>query len=142
MPIIYCTSYLLIHHNPVAATLETEWLDFANSAQLRASLHEALRLGWQHRVKGWIGNNTLMRTIRPADQAWISEVWLPEFAKLGVQRLAVVVAQDALNRMGVDAIMQRASGYVPFDTQYFASAIEARHWAAMVSPSVGRKVLV
>lgn len=141
MSIIYRTSYLLIHLDPVAATLETEWLDFANSEQLRTSLHEALRLGRQHRVKSWISNNTLMRTIRPADQAWMSEAWFPEFAKLGVQRLAVVVAQDALNRMGIDAIMQRAGAHAPFDTQYFATAAEARRWAAVASANASPKVL-
>ena len=142
MSIIYRTSYLLIHHNPVAATLETEWLDFVNSAQLRTSLHEALRLGRQHRVQGWIGNNTLMRTIRPADQHWMNETWFPEFAKLGVQHLAVVVAQDALNRMGIDAIMQRAGAHVPFDTQYFSDATAARRWAAVASTGAGHQVLV
>lgn len=140
MAVIYCTSYLLIHHYPVAATLETEWLDFANSEQLRTSLHEALRLGRQLRVKGWIGNNTLMRTIRPADQEWMNTAWFPDFAKLGVQRLAVV-AQDALNRMGIDAIMQRAGEHAPFDTQYFADAAEARRWVAVASPGAGRKIL-
>ncbi|RZL14263.1 MAG: hypothetical protein EOO62_05935 [Hymenobacter sp.] len=139
MPIIHQTTYLALHHDPAGATLETEWLDFANSEQLRTSLHEALRLGRQHRVKGWIGNNTLMRTIRPADQEWMNQTWFPEFAKLGVQRLAVVVAQDALNRMGIDAIMQRASAHAPFDTQYFADAKAARRWAA--ADSVGQHQL-
>ncbi|MGI4865881.1 MAG: hypothetical protein ACRYFZ_18295 [Janthinobacterium lividum] len=133
MSVIYRTSYLLLHHDTAGATLETEWLDFANSEQLRSSLGEALRLGRQHRVKGWIGNNTLMRTIRPADQEWMNQTWFPEFAKLGVQRLAVVVSQDALNRMGIDSIMQRASEHAPFDTQYFSDIAAARQWAAVQS---------
>lgn len=130
MPVIYRTSYLVLHHDPAGATLETEWLDFANSEQLRTSLTEALRLARQHRVRAWIGNNTLMRTIRPADQNWMNETWFPEFARLGVRRLAVVLAHDALNRMGIDAILQRATDYVPFDTQYFADAAKARAWVA------------
>ncbi|RYY16269.1 MAG: hypothetical protein EOO36_11390 [Cytophagaceae bacterium] len=130
MPVIYRTTYLVLHHDPVGATLETEWLDFANSEQLRSSLTEALRLGQRHRVKSWIGNNLQMRTIRPADQDWMNEVWFPEFAKLGVQRLAVVVSQDALNQMGINNIIQRASAHVPFDTQHFSDPREARRWAA------------
>lgn len=136
MPIIYRTSYLVLHHDPAGATLETEWLDFANSEQIRSSLTEALRLGRQHRIKGWIGNNLQMRTIRPADQDWMNEVWFPEFAKLSVQRLAVVVSQDALNQMGINNIIQRASEYVPFDTQHFSDPQEARRWAT--SPSLQR----
>ncbi|MGI4869785.1 MAG: hypothetical protein ACRYFX_01260 [Janthinobacterium lividum] len=136
MPVIYRTSYLNLNHNPDGATLETEWLGFVNSEQLRASLTEALRLGRLHRVRGWIANNTLLRAIRPADQDWINQVWFPEFAKLGVQRLAIVISQDGLNQMGIQNIMQRANEHTPFDTQHFADADEARQWATSVRVGV------
>ncbi|MDJ0367541.1 hypothetical protein QMK33_20540 [Hymenobacter sp. H14-R3] len=48
MAVIYRTSFIRLHHGPVGATLQTKWLDFANSEQLRAALTEALRLGRQH----------------------------------------------------------------------------------------------
>lgn len=134
MPVVYHTSFLNLNHDPAGATLETEWLGFVNSEQLRSSLTEALRLARQLRVKGWIANNILLRAIRPADQDWINEVWFPEFAKLGVRRLAVIISQDGLNRMGIDNIMQRATEHLPFDTQHFADAQAARRWAA--SPGV------
>ncbi|RZK53381.1 MAG: hypothetical protein EOO59_12530, partial [Hymenobacter sp.] len=73
----------MLHHDPAASTIETEWLGFVNSEQLRTSLLEVLRLARQHRIKGYVANNVLLRTIRPADQDWINEVWFPEFAKLG-----------------------------------------------------------
>ena len=130
MSVIYRTSFLQLHLDPAGPTLETEWLDFANSEQLRSALTEALRLGRQHRVTGWIGNNLKMRTIRPADQDWMNQCWFPEFAKLAVMRLAVVVSQDALNQMGINNILQRASEHVPFDTQYFTHPADARRWAA------------
>lgn len=135
MSIVYRTNFIQLHHNPAGATLETEWLDFANSEQIRSSLTEALRLGRQHRIQGWIGNNLKMRTIRPADQDWMNQSWFPEFAKLGVKRLAIVVSQDALNQMGINNIIQRASAHVPFDTQYFSDPAEARRWAAVASES-------
>jgi hypothetical protein len=132
MTTIYRTSFVQLHHDAGGATLETEWLGFANSEQLRSSLLEALRLARLHRVKGWVANNTLLRTIRPADQDWINQEWFPEFAKLGVRRLAIVESQDALNRMGITNIIQRATEHIPFDTQYFSNADEARRWAASV----------
>ncbi|MFD1873806.1 hypothetical protein [Hymenobacter bucti] len=135
MPIIYRTSYLLLHHYSVGATIETEWLGFVNSEQLRTSLQEVLRLARQHRIRSYVANNVLLRAIRPADQDWINEVWFPDFARLGVQRLAIVVSQDGLNRMGIDNIMQRATTHVPYDTQYFADAATARNWAAVASAS-------
>jgi hypothetical protein len=139
MPIIYRTSFVQLHHDPAGATLETEWLDFVNSEQLRSSLTEALRLARQHQVKGWVANNTLLRTIRPADQDWINQAWFPEFSKLGVKRLAIIESQDALNRMGISTIMQRATAHLPFDTQYFADATAGRRWAAGAPASVSAK---
>lgn len=132
MSLIYQTSFVQLHYQAAGATLETEWLGFVNSEQLRTALTEALRLARQHRTQGWVANNTLLRTIRPADQDWINQIWFPEFAKLGVLRLAIVESQDALNRMGISTIMQRATAHVPFDTQYFTNADEARRWAANV----------
>jgi len=136
MPILYQTSFLQLHHQAAGATLETEWLDFVNSEQLRTALNEALRLARQHRVQGWIANNTLLRTLRPADQDWINQMWFPEFAKLGVRRLAIIESQDALNRMGISNIMQRATAHAPFDTQYFADAEQARRWAASAGAAI------
>lgn len=136
MPIIYQTSFLILHHDPAGQTIETEWQGFVNSEQLRTSLLETLRLARQHRIKGYVANNTLLRTIRPADQDWINEIWFPDFAKLGVQRMAIIMSQDGLNRMGISNIMQRATEHVPFDTQYFADATEARRWAAVSAPGL------
>lgn len=139
MPIVYHTTFVQLHHEPAGATLETEWLGFVNSEQLRSSLTEALRLARQHRVKGWVANNTLLRTIRPADQDWINQVWFPEFAKLGVRRLAIIESQDALNRMGITNIIQRATEHIPFDTQYFTDAAAARRWAASAPAAVATR---
>ncbi|MBC6610889.1 hypothetical protein H8B15_08135 [Hymenobacter sp. BT507] len=129
MKVLFAVPYLNILLDERTRVLETEWLDFANSQQLRSALMEALRLGRQHRVRGWIGNNTRMRTIRPTDQDWMNQEWFPEFTKLGVSRLAVVVSNDALNQMGIDNILTRASAHVPFDTKHFASVDDARRWA-------------
>lgn len=129
MKVLFAAPYLNILLHEQTKVLETEWLDFANSQQLRASLTEALQLGRRHRVRGWIGNNARMRTIRPTDQDWMNLEWFPEFTKLAVKRLAVVVSNDALNQMGIDNILTRASAHVPFDTRYFAGIEEARSWA-------------
>ncbi|UOR05177.1 hypothetical protein MUN82_19845 [Hymenobacter aerilatus] len=129
MKVLFTAPYLTILLDEQTRVLETEWLDFANSQQIRSSLLEALRLGRQHHVRGWIGNNTRMRTIRPTDQDWMNQEWFPEFKKLGVARLAVVVSNDALNQMGIDNILTRASAHVPFDTKHFASVEDARRWA-------------
>lgn len=132
MPAVFSAPYVHIHVDAKTGVLETEWLDFANSQQLREALDKALEIGREHQVTGWIGNNRKMRTIRPTDQDWINQVWFPAFAELGVKRLAVVISEDALNQMGIANIVTRASAHTPHDTQYFADVDAARRWAGFL----------
>ena len=134
MKVLVTTPYVRIKIDEAARLLETEWLDFCNSAELRDVLEQALDLGQRHAVRGWIGNNQWMRTIRPQDQDWINNQWFPRFARLGVERLAVVVSADAFNRMGIDHIMSRATDHMPHETRYFDDPGAARVWAGFTEP--------
>ena len=55
---MYRTAFVQFHYEP-AATLETEWLDFANSEQLRTALTKTLRLGRQPRVRSWVDSKQM-----------------------------------------------------------------------------------
>lgn len=130
MRIVYESAFLRIQHDAAFRTLELEWLDFANSEQVRMGMLEGL--GHAHRLhaRAWIGNLKRMRVIRPQDQQWIYETWFPRFAQLGIRRLAIVESDDKLNRMGVAQIMQHAVGSVPLATAYFQDVEAARTWAS------------
>ncbi len=130
---LFSTPHVRLKVDEAAHLLETEWLGFCNSTELRGALNEALELGARFRVRGWVGNNLQMRTIRPQDQDWINTDWFPRFAQLGVERMALVVSNDALNRMGVDHIMSRATAHTPFAMQYFDNAESARAWAGFAN---------
>ncbi|MCB2410016.1 hypothetical protein [Hymenobacter lucidus] len=128
MQTLFTSSYLRIHHDGFAHALELEWLDFANSAQLRTGLNTGLQLASQYHVRAWIGNLKHMHVIRPQDQEWINTDWFPRFAQLDVLHMAVVESEDVLNRQGVTHIMHHALGLAPLSTAYFRTVEEARHW--------------
>ena len=128
MKTLFTSSYLLIHHDGFGHALELEWLDFANSAQLREGMWEGLRLASLYNVRAWIGNLRGMHVIRPIDQVWLNEEWFPRFAELNITHMAIVESEDVLNRQGVTQIMHRAGPMAPLSTAWFQTVEEARNW--------------
>lgn len=127
---LFSSSYLTIslHEGPTPA-LELIWLDFVNSRDLRASLQEALRLARLHRIRSWIADNSLIRALRPADIDWIAQDIILPLNQLGVKRMAIVESRDAINRLGINAMLSAVIPNTTISAQYFPTLAEARAWA-------------
>ncbi|UOQ51569.1 hypothetical protein [Hymenobacter cellulosivorans] len=128
MQTLFTAPFLQIHHDGFGHALELEWLDFANSAELRQGMNTGLTLARQYHVRAWIGNLKHMRVIRPIDQEWINADWFPRFAQLDILHMAVVESDDVLNRQGVTRVMHKANGLAPLSTAYFSNVEAARRW--------------
>ncbi|RZK98727.1 MAG: hypothetical protein EOO62_25975 [Hymenobacter sp.] len=127
---LFTTSHINIFlHAGSHKTIEIQWLDFVPSADLRTCLLEMLRLARQHQVKAWLADNRLIRAMRPVDLEWVGQAIMLPMSELGVRRLAVVESQDAINRMGVNAMLAAVLPNTQLTTSYFATLTEARTWA-------------
>ncbi|MGI4866530.1 MAG: hypothetical protein ACRYFZ_21585 [Janthinobacterium lividum] len=128
---LYASSHLNVYlHEGPPTTVELEWLDFANSDELRRNILEGLRLAQLHRAQSWLADNRLLRAIRPKDFEWMGPAIITPLNELGVKRIAVVESQDAINRMGVTAFLSSVVPDTNITTQYFTTAEEARAWSA------------
>ncbi|QDA60559.1 hypothetical protein [Hymenobacter jejuensis] len=141
MAILSTTPFLRIHLHEPTALLEVEWLDFVQGEPLREALLDALRLAHLHHVRAGLCDTKLMRTIRPTDQDWIVQRFIPELATLPLKRLALVWSSDALNRMGVSHVMQRCSHLLTCETEAFDSRSEAFLWVTAGSAAPQSAVL-
>jgi hypothetical protein len=119
---------IYLHPGPNKA-LELEWLDFANSDELRSSLLEGLQLARQHGIKSWIADNRLLRAIRPKDFEWMGPAIIMPLNELGVRRIAIIESQDAINRFGVNAFMASVIPNTGITNKLFANSDDARAWA-------------
>jgi hypothetical protein len=119
---------LYLHPGP-HNTLELEWLDFVNSAELQAALLEALNQARRYGIKSWLADNRLIRAIRPKDFDWMGEHIIMPLDALGVQRLAVVESQDAMNRLGVSMFLSSIIPNTRIVSKYFDSLNAARDWS-------------
>jgi len=135
-PVVLCMQ--LLYSNPYInmrllagahQTLEIQWLDFVPSHELRASMQHMLELVQQHPVKAWITDNRLIRAMRAADLAWAGPAVIQPMSELGVRRLATVESLDAMNRMGVKALLADVIPNTELAQRFFAGLDEARAWA-------------
>jgi len=131
MNLLFSSSYIHIslHPGPPHPTLEIQWLDFVPSADFRASMLEMLRLARLHQVTGWVVDNRLLRAMRPTDLAWAGPEIITPMSELGVRRMAVVESQDAMNRMGVTALLSAVIPGTHLNNQFFPTIEQARAWA-------------
>jgi hypothetical protein len=130
MQTLYSTPYLYIYlHHTTHAKLELHWLDFVPSADFRASLLELMRLARQHQARALIADNRLLRVLRQADLQWSGELVFKGFSEVGGRRFAVVESLDAMNRMGVSALVANIIPNTQLMSQFFTTIEQARAWA-------------
>ncbi len=66
---------------------------------------ELMRLARQHQARALIADNRLLRALRQADLQWSGDLVLKGLSELGGRRLAAVESLDAMNRMGITALV-------------------------------------
>ena len=130
METLFSSSYLHIYlHRSTHTTLELHWLDFVPSADFRASIEELMRLARQHKAKALIADNRLLRALRQADLQWSGDQVFRGLSELGGRRFAAVESLDAMNRMGVKALVATVIPNTQLTSQFFTTIEEARTWA-------------
>lgn len=130
METLFSTQYLHIHlHSTTHKTLELQWLDFVPSADFRASLEELMRLARVHGAKALVADNRLLRALRQADLQWSGELVFRGLSELGGRRFAAVESLDAMNRMGITALVASVIPDTKLTSQFFITIEEARAWA-------------
>lgn len=130
METLFSNRYLHIFlHRTSHETIELQWLDFVPSADFRQGIEELSRLAHQHQAKALVADNRLLRALRPADLDWGGNLIFKGLSELGGRRCAIVESLDAMNRMGVTAMVAHVIPNTKLTSQFFATIEEARTWA-------------
>lgn len=130
MNTLFSSQYLrIVLHETTHKTLELQWLDFVPSADFRASMLELIRLIRQHGATALIADNRLLRALRQADLHWSGELIFKGLSELGGRRFAAVQSLDAMNRMGITALVATVIPHTQLTSQFFDTIEQARAWA-------------
>ncbi len=113
---------------PGQRLLRSTWKDAVSSQGYRGSLlrvHSIVeRLALQH----WLSDGRKMGPILPDDEAWTMEEFLPKLIGAGLERIAIVSSEDALNRTAVDRMVNASAPVVPYTIAYFQDPSIAQLW--------------
>jgi len=90
---------------------------------------ELMRLARQHKAQALIADNRLLRALRQADLQWSGDLVFKGLSELGGRRFAAVESLDAMNRMGINALVATVIPNTQLTSQFFATIEEARAWA-------------
>ena len=120
---------IYLHDGPLPA-LETHWLGYASSADFRAAVAQAVVLGRQHGVRGWIADDRQLGAVRPRDLNWVHDDVLLVLEDLGLQRFALLESQDALNRLTIAGMYERVLPAISYEIRRFDDIQAARAWAS------------
>lgn len=130
METIYQNSYLnILLHRTTHNTLELQWLNFVPSADYRRSIEELMHLMRQYKALSLVADNRLLRALRQADLEWSGNLVFSGMDQLGAHRFAVVESLDAMNRMGINALVANVLPGTQITSRYFSTVEEARTWA-------------
>jgi len=88
-----------------------------------------MRLARLHGARALIADNRLLRALRQADLQWSGEFVLQGLSAMGGRRFAAVESLDAMNRMGVTALVASVIPNTKLTSQFFTTIEQARAWA-------------
>ncbi|UYZ57860.1 hypothetical protein [Hymenobacter latericus] len=88
---------------PDVPCVAVRWHSFANSAQFRSLMDEALayytREAQQTWPLGWLFDLRKMSALVPADQLWLETDWNPRAYSLGVRHIGMVSSENIFGRI-------------------------------------------
>jgi hypothetical protein len=120
-------NYLDIHKLEEARCILVDWKGFATSEKFRKGLNKGLDALNEFRYKNWLADTRKMKVISASDQDWANTDWFPRAIKAGMQNMAIIVSEDAFNKMAVANIMSKVPSSA-LTIQYFDKKEDAIAW--------------
>jgi len=101
---------------------------WADTDESRAILDSAIRAMTDHQGSRWLVDGRDMKAMKPSDQRWITEVWLPTALAAGLRVAAIVMPKRAAAMKNIDDMAKAAENEI--EVRYFSTVENARRWLA------------
>ncbi|SHI34332.1 hypothetical protein SAMN02745146_0594 [Hymenobacter daecheongensis DSM 21074] len=90
----------------------------------------------QHHISKWLADTSDMPLVGFEEQVWLGEQWLPQFARLGVYKIGLVLPLKQHNALVVEHLMFDEQHYMPSSVQFFSDAAAALDWLTDSAPGI------
>jgi hypothetical protein len=96
--------FLLMRWDDEHKCVFVQWRSVATSAQFRDVLTKVLAVARDNHACRFVSDTRNLELITDQDQRWMLNTWAPLAIEAGLQKVAVVIAQHWLGRMGIERI--------------------------------------
>ena len=117
-----------IEVNPGLHLVRLTWKAPVPGQRYRAVLLRLMAAVERHRLSNWLSDGRRMGPILYADQAWTMEELVPKLVAVGMERIAIVSSEDALNQIAVDRMVSATPADVPYTIAFFEDPSIAQLW--------------
>ncbi|WP_139924816.1 STAS/SEC14 domain-containing protein [Hymenobacter sp. DG01] len=123
--------------NSVAAQIEPdfqlirwEWAGPIVREDFRAAFEKLVACSTAHGVTRWLADISRMPPVGIDEQAWLSEMWMEQFAAAGIRAVAVIEPIALHNQLVVESILADGRRYTRTEIQFFSDIPAALDWLA------------
>jgi len=128
--VYFQTDYLQVEHHDANNILITQWYGGCSSLQYRQALIQIVRIARDLQIQYAVLDRRLLKPVSEDDLNWSYDVYAKAYAKLPLQRLAIVSAFDAEAEKQQKALYQTHK--LGFETRNFEDLTSAYDWLTSV----------
>ena len=123
----YDKSHCKIYYEQDLNCLRLVWNGFSKPEEFQEACNFALDLLVEKKTDKLIVDNRNASVVSKENQAWLAQEWYPMAYVKGYRTSAVIVGDNALNKISIKKIETSRTGG-DFNTQHFDSLEEAKKW--------------
>ncbi|RLD40099.1 MAG: hypothetical protein DRI86_15905 [Bacteroidetes bacterium] len=109
--------YAIVYHAPAIKAVLVEWKSFKTIPieDYKQVFNKAQELLIANRPENFIADNRLQGIINPEQRKWLEEVSLPESARIGMKRIAVISDMNVFKRYYLNKLLASVNKFkIPF----------------------------
>lgn len=112
--------------------LRWQWVGSFSDEVFQEAMQQLVQLTQHLHPYRWLADTSSLPAVSPATQQWLSSEWLPNYQKLHIQMLAVLLPSDLHNQLALENLVATARPAARCDMQYFSDALAALDWLALL----------
>lgn len=107
-----------------------EWTGPIVREDFQASFEKLVACSAANGITRWLADISRMPPVGIDEQAWLSEMWMEQFAAAGIRAVAVIEPIALHNQLVVESILADGRRYIRAEIQFFSDIPAALDWLA------------
>jgi hypothetical protein len=139
MSTLFESAYIAIRWESDINALFVEYKQFVQGEPWRKAMDKLIELATRKQATSWIVDMRAQKVFDEDDERYLQKQLMPRFAKIGIRRIAIVMSDTAMARLGANRVVREAESRMKgelketVDTVSFATIEEARAYIASQS---------